>query len=110
MDADERAIYHYIRSLRPKTASARDISRRTGSRRKFHFNPDWASPVLVRMTERGILETRTDGSYGLKPLPHHAVHGKRWAAPAIAEILKANGKHANSFLTPDHEDEYYESL
>jgi len=110
MDADERAIYYYVKSLRPNSASARDVSRRVGSKRRFRYNPDWANPVLLRMVERGILETRADGSYCLKPLPRREVQGKRWVRPEIAELLKAKGKDFGSLITPEDEDECYERL
>jgi hypothetical protein len=110
MDADERAIYYYLKSLRPKTATARDVSRRVGSKRKFHYNPDWASPVLQRMAERGIVETDAEGDYRLKPLPPRETKGKRWATPEIAGLLKASGKAFDNLITPEDEDEYYERL
>jgi hypothetical protein len=110
MDADERAIYYYIKSLRPNSAPVRDISRRVGSRRKFHYNPDWAGPVLARMVERGILQTDTDGSYRLKPIPRPDMRGKRWASPQFAKILKASRKQFDNLVTPEDEDEQYERL
>ena len=110
MDADERAIYYYVKSLRPNSTSARDISRRVGSKRRFRYNPDWANPVLLRMVERGILETKADGSYALKLLPQREVQGKRWVMPRIAELLKANGKDFDSLIAPEDEDECFEKL
>ena len=68
MDAVEREIYHYLKSRRPKTVPARDINRHVGGKRRFRYNPDWANPVLLRMVERNILETDSDGSYRLKPI------------------------------------------
>jgi hypothetical protein len=110
MDADERAIYYYLKSRRPKSAPARDISRHVGGRRRFHYAPDWANAVLLRMVERGILETDAAGSYRLKPMPRKLTQGKRWASPHIAELLKASGKEYENLVTPDDEDEYYDKL
>jgi hypothetical protein len=110
MDADERAIYYYLKSRRPKVVPARDISRHVGSKRRFHYNPDWAKPVLLRMIERGIIEADVEGSYRLKPMPRQDAQGKRWASPAIAEILKASGKGFDNLLTVEDEDEYYDKL
>ena len=110
MDADECAIYYYVKSQRPHPAPARDISRRVGGKRRFRYNPDWASAVLLRMTERGILEADAEGSYRLKPLPRKDTNGKCWASPAMAEILKGSGKAFDRILTIEDEDEYYQKL
>jgi hypothetical protein len=110
MDADERAIYYYLKSRRPKVVPARDISRHVGSKRRFHYNPDWVNPVLLRMVERGILETDATGCYRLKPLPHKETRGKRWASREFVELLKASGKEFDNLLIPDDEDQYYEAL
>jgi len=110
MDSDERAIYYYLKSLRPKFAPVRDISRRVGNKRRFRYNPDWANSVLVRMVERNILETVTDGSYRLKPMPRQDTQGKCWATPEFAELLKASGKSFPNLITPEDEDEYYGKL
>ena len=110
MDADERAIYYYLKSRRPKAVPARDISRHVGSKRRFHYNPEWASPVLLRMVERGVLETEATGCYRLKPIPPRDTRGKRWASREIVEILKASGKEFDTLLTPEDEDDYYERL
>ncbi len=110
MDADERAIYYYLKPRRPKFVPARDISRHVGSKRRIRYNPDWARPVLLRMIERGILETDVEGSYRLKPMPRKDPQGKRWASPAIAEILKASGKEFDNLLTVEDEDDYYDKL
>ena len=110
MDADERAIYYYLKSVRPKAAPLRDIGRRVGGRRRFRYNPAWAAPVLLRMVERRILETDVQGDYHLKPMPPRETEGKRWASPAIAELLKTKGKYSHTLITPEYEDEYYEKL
>ena len=110
MDAVERQIYHYLKSRRPKSVSARDINRHVGSKRKFHYNPDWATPALLGMVERGILETDAEGFYRLKPIPPKETKGKRWASPEIAELLKASGKAFDNLITAEVEDEYYDAL
>ena len=110
MDADERAIYYYLKSRRPQFAPAREINRHVGGRRRFRYAPDWARPALLRMVERGILETDPAGDYRLKPIPRKLTEGKRWAAPQFAEILQASGKHFTNLLTADQEDAYYENL
>ncbi len=110
MDADERAIYYYLKSQRPKPAPVRDIARHVGGRRRFHYAPDWARPALLRMTERGIVETDAIGSYRLSPIPRRLTDGKRWVSSEMAEILRSSGKAFTNVLTPEDEDAYYESL
>ena len=110
MDADERAIYYYLKSRRPQFAPAREINRHVGGRRRFRYAPDWARPALLRMMERGILETDARGYYRLKPIPRKLTDGKRWASPEIAEILESSGKKFTNLLTAEQEDTYYEAL
>ena len=110
MDADELAIYYYLKSRRPKCVPDRDIGRHVGGKRKFRYNTDWAKPVLLRMIERGILETDAEGFYRIKPMPQKDTQGKRWASPEIAKILKASGKEFDNLITAEDEDEYYNKL
>ena len=110
MDAEERAVYYYLKSWRPKAAPVRDIARRAGSRRRFRYNPDWVRPVLARMEERGIVETDATGDYRLRPMPQDVTVGKRWASPEIAAILQSSGKGFSNVVTPEVEDAYYEAL
>jgi hypothetical protein len=110
MDAAEREIYQYLKSRRPKSIAARDINRHVGGRRKFRYNPDWARSALLRMVDRGILETDAEGCYRLKPIPQKDIKGKRWASPEIAEILRASGKAFDNLMTSENEDEYYDKL
>jgi hypothetical protein len=107
MDADERAVYYYLKSRRPQAMVSRDISRHVGSKRRFRYNPDWIKPVLMRMQERGIVDADAEGFYRLKPMPRQETQGKRWASPHIAQLLKASGKAFESVITVPDEDEYY---
>jgi hypothetical protein len=110
MDADERAIYYYLKSLRPKFAPVQDIGRRAGSKHRFRYNRDWAKPGLQRMMERNIVEISGDGCYRLKPIPPEYMRGRRWATDEIAVVLRANGKSCHHLFTPEDEDAYYDGL
>ena len=110
MNAVEREIYHYLKLRRPTSVSARDINRHLGSKRKYHYNPDWAKTTLLGMVERGILEAGAEDSFRLKPMPPRDSRGKRWASPEIARMLKASGKAFDNLITPEDEDEYYDNL
>jgi hypothetical protein len=110
MDADEHDIYRYIKSCRGQFVPIQEICRRIGGRRRFRFTPDWARPIIHRMTDRGILETDSEGGYRLKPMPKPAMEGKRWASGSMAELLKKSGKTFDNVVTAMDEDEYYQSL
>jgi hypothetical protein len=107
MDADEWAIYYYLKRQRGQFVSVRDVGRGAGSRRRSHGLPDWALPVLGRMVERGILEADPAGQYRIKPRPRKA--GEKCVSPQLASILKASGKAFTGLILED-DDAYYDSL
>jgi len=110
MDANERDIYYYLKARRREYIPVREISRRTGGRRRWIYRPEWARPVLESMERRGIIERNEQGEYHLKPMPAQETKGKRWISPALAKTLKASGKSFEGFITPEDEDEYYDRL
>ena len=110
MTALERDIYYYLKARRQGYIPMREISRRTGGKRRFRANPDWPRPILESMTERGILEHDSEKGYKLKPIPRKDATGKRWVSPEIAKILQDSGKGFDNVLTLDDEDEYYDKL
>lgn len=110
MTALERDIYYYIKGRRQQYIPMREIARRTGGKRRFKGNPDWARPILASMTERGILENDPEHGYRLKPMPKKDMAGKQWVSPEIAKILKESGKGFANVMTADDEDDYYDKL
>ena len=110
MDADERLIYYFLKPRKGEFTPAREISRRVGGKRRYRFAPEWAGLVLLRMTERGILERDEADRYRLKPIPKKDTKGKVWATPRIAEALKRNSQWFDKVLTAEDEDDYYERL
>lgn len=111
MDSDEREIYQFLKSRGVEFVHMREICRRAAGKRRFHEDPEWAKAVLVRMAERGILETNATGHYRLKPVPKKT-KSKRWVSPDIAKILKDSGVEIESAGDEGHvdDDEYYEKL
>ena len=112
MDSDEREIYQFLKSWGNDFIAAREICRRAGGRRRFNEEPEWAKPVLLRMEERGILESNSTGHYRIKPIRKNKEKDKRWVSPDIAKILKDRGAEVESAgeesgIGPD---EYYEQL
>jgi hypothetical protein len=115
MDADEREIYYFLKSWSHEFISAKEICRRAGGKRRGRFEPEWAKPALVRMVDRGILETDPGGHYRLKPPPRHKDKGgRRWASPQVARILRHSGRDFSDAIIVIEEDmdleEYYDSL
>jgi hypothetical protein len=110
MDTDERDIFQFLKTWGADFTNAKEVARRAASKKKFYDDPDWAKPILMRMAERGILESDVQGRYRIKPLPRKK-KGAQWVAPDIAKILKESGvevedEGGGNIAT----DEYYEQL
>ncbi len=111
MDADERAIYFYLKPYRQIYISAREIARRADGKKRFLAEPEWAKRVLNRMVERGILETDPAGHYRIKPVERGGDKNKRWVSPQIQKILQASGKEFHEIAMSDEElDQFYDGL
>ena len=67
MDSNEREIYNYLQTWGNEFVSAKEISRRAGTKKRYHDDPDWAKPYLQVMTERGLLERDMVGRFRVKP-------------------------------------------
>jgi predicted transcriptional regulator of viral defense system len=110
MDADEREIFYFLKTWGEEYVSVKEIARRASGKKKFHENPEWAKPLLMRMQERGLVESDTVGRYRIKPLPRKNKN-KRWVSPDIAKILQESGVEVEGAeeggVAPD---DYYEQL
>jgi hypothetical protein len=108
MDGDEREIFQFLKSRGEDYVNAVEIARRASGKKRFHEDPEWAKPFLVRMTERGILQADALGRYRVKPVARKGKE-KRWVSPDIAKILKESGvevEGANELGS----DDYYDQL
>jgi len=103
MDADERDICIYLRGFREHFISFAEISRRAGGKKRVRQDPTWATPVLNRLVERGIVESDTTGHYRLKPTPPKT-RTTKWVSPQMRRILEASGK---TFEIPDEDVEEF---
>jgi hypothetical protein len=115
MDADEREIFQFLKSWSGQFVAAREICRRAGGRQRFHDDPAWAKPVLMRMMDRGILESNSTGQFRVKPVPKKRDKGdkdKNWVSPDIAKILKESGVEVEGAGEGGDvgTDEYYDEL
>jgi hypothetical protein len=109
MDVDEREIFNFLKTYGIDFVAAREICRRAGGKKRYHEDHEWAKPILLRMVERSILETNSEGQYRVKQEKKHK--GSRWVSPDIAKILQENGMEVDSPGAGDiAPDDYYEQL
>jgi hypothetical protein len=114
MDSDEREIYYFLKPYRHEFLSAREICRRASGKRRYRQDESWALPPLMRMVERGILETDPSGAYRIKPRPDSKDKLQRWISPEIKRTLRNSDKKFDQVIdlteTEDELDAYYDSL
>jgi hypothetical protein len=108
MDAGEREIFYFLKTWGEEFVSAKEIARRAGGKKKFYEDQEWAKPLLMRMQDRGLVESDTQGRYRIKPVPHKSKN-KRWVAPDIAKILQESGVEVDE-ASGLGSDDYYEQL
>ena len=110
MDGDEREIFQYLKTWGGTFISAMEICRRAGSKNRFHEDPSWAKQPLVRMADRGILESDISGRYRIKAVkkPKH----KEWLSPEAAQAVEAGGPEPEGaeLMEEIADDEYYDNL
>jgi len=104
MDAEEREICLYLKGFPGQFVSYAEISRRAGGKRRYQHEPEWATPVLARMVERGIIESDSTGHYKLKSRPRKE-HTGRFVSPHIRKILEGSGKNFEGILNVETEEE-----
>jgi hypothetical protein len=109
MTSDEREIFAYLQTWGTEFISAKEISRRAGSKKHYHEDNDWAKPLLTGMAERGVLESDTMGRFRIKPEKKN--HNQRWVSPEIEKILKEKGLAVDGAETnPAADDDHYDQL
>src|SRR5215471_17566452 len=91
MDADEREICLYLKGFPNQFVSYAEISKRAGGKRRYRQDPEWATPILSRLVEKGIVESDSTGHYQLKRRPKRE-RPQRWVSPHIRKILEKSGK------------------
>jgi hypothetical protein len=90
MDADEKEIVDYLKSMRGQFISGREIARRAGGKRRHAQDPNWASTALVRLVEKGMVESDSTGHYRLPRRKHE--EPRKWISPQMKQILEKSGK------------------
>jgi predicted transcriptional regulator of viral defense system len=108
MDSEEQEIFYFLKTWGEEFISAKEIARRASGKKKFYDNPEWAKPLLMRLAERGVLESDSQGRYRIKPVPKKNKN-KRWVSPDIAKILEESGVQIEG-ASEVGTDEYYDQL
>jgi len=104
VDADERDICLYLKGFPGQFLSFKEISRRAGGKRRYRNEPEWATPVVSRLVEKGILESDSTGHYRLKARPKED-QPTRWVSPQIRRILEKSGKEFDGVFEVDKDDD-----
>jgi hypothetical protein len=105
MDPDEKDVCSYLKTSGGQFVSAREVARRAGGKWRYRENPTWATPVLLRLVEMGILESDSSGYYRLRP--RDPKKPKKWIAPHIKAILEQSGKDFGDLLEPEEQDDFF---
>lgn len=104
MDAEEREICLYLKGFPGQFVSYAEISRRAGGKRRYRQEPEWATPILARMVERGIIESDATGHYKLKSRPRKE-QTTRFVSPQIRKILERSGKNFEGIFDIETDEE-----
>jgi hypothetical protein len=104
MDADEQVICDFLKSFPKLFVSSREISRRAAGKKRFRENPYWATQVLLRLSEKGVLESDAAGHFRLRP-PEKKNERKRWISPQIKQLLKQSGKDFEGVIEIEDQEE-----
>lgn len=103
MDADEKLIQLYLKTLPGQFVSGKEIARRASGKARFRDEPEWAVPVLKELVRKGKLEKDAAGYYRLVPVKEKTVQ-KKWVSPHMRRILMESGKDFHVISDEDLED------
>ena len=62
-----KEICNFLKCHHGQFVSAREIARRAGGKWRFRDDPNWAMPILLRLVEKGFVESDAAGYYRLRP-------------------------------------------
>ena len=105
MDADEKEVCNYLKAFAGQFISAREIARRAGGKWRFREDPNWAALILVRLVEKGVLDSDATGYYRLRPTDKRK-KPKKWISPQMKAILEQSGKDFGDILKVDEPDDF----
>jgi hypothetical protein len=102
MDAEEKDVCRYLKSFPGQFVSGREISRRAGGKWKFRQEPEWAGPILIRLVEKGIIESDSTGHFRFTPKDKEKK--PKFISPQMKQILKASGKDFDHVIEVEDEE------
>jgi len=102
MDADERDICNYLKAWPGQFVYGRDIARRAGGKWRFRENPDWATEVLRRLVDKGILDSDATGHFRLRVKKEKTT---KWISPQIKNILEKSSQDFSGIIEIDDDTE-----
>ena len=70
----------------------------------YRVEPEWATPVLGRLVEKGMIESDSTGHYRLKVRAKRE-QPARFVSPEIRKILEGSGKDFNGIFEVDKDEE-----
>jgi hypothetical protein len=108
MDADEREICLYLKGFPGQFVSYAEISRRAGGKRRYRQEPEWATPILAKLVEKGIIESDSTGHYKLK-IRSKKERQVRWVSPQIKKILERSGKNFEGVFEIESDEEDFKT-
>jgi hypothetical protein len=106
MDADEKEVCNYLKACGGQFVSSREIARRASGKWRFREDPNWAAMILLRLVEKGHLESDATGYYRLKRTDPQK-KPKKWVSPHIKAILEKSGKDFGDVLSADEQDDFF---
>jgi hypothetical protein len=104
MDADERDICLYLKGFPGQFVSFGEISKRAGGKGRYRQEAEWATPVLSRLVEKGVVESDSTAHYRLKAKLKKE-RTARWMSPEIKKILSKSGKEFNGVFEVEDDDD-----
>jgi hypothetical protein len=92
MQQEEKDICDYLKSMRGQYVSGKEIARRAGGKRRFRQDPTWATPFLLELVDRKIVESDSTGHFRLVNKDEEARSARRkWVSPQMKSILEKGG-------------------
>jgi hypothetical protein len=100
MDYDEREICRYLKGWPDQFISATEIGSRACGKKRFHSDPNWATPALLRLVDKQIVETDFSGHFRLATRSEKKAP-TRWLSPQVRKVLEASGKNFDGVFSVD---------
>ena len=66
MNGDDNLVLSYLGKFPNAFVSPMEVCKRAADRKRFAAEPDWAKPILIRLTQQHVLECNAVGHYKIK--------------------------------------------